>query len=461
MKSTQMPNRERGSALLIVFVLAATVAIMLYMEMPVTAFEAQREKEQLLIDRGNEYAHAVKLFVRKTGQYPPSFDALENTNRMRYLRKRFKDPFTGKDDWRLLHAGPNGTLIDSKVNPISNVTGAGNSPLGASGQSTNNTTANSTFGGSNSSSSNSGFGGFNSGAPTSNNSTASNSGFGGFNSSTSSSNSAGDVVVPSIPQRPPAVAANGAADQGGSSVPAQDTLNPFPVNPQAGASQATANNGQAAGPNGMAAPTTQNGIDPNNPLGLTRGQVAGQNPTAPQGGVVNSAPGSTGTSGFGSSGFGSTSSTSSSSSSRMGVIQSGGIAGVASKAEGHTIKTVNDQENYSLWEFYYDPTKDTMKSAAGALAQMGGSRGIGQTNSSFTSGTNSSSGFGSSGNSGFGSSNTSNGFGNSGFGNSNTNSGFGNSGFGNSNTNSGFGNSGFGSSNNRQPTTSPNSQPPQ
>ena len=48
---------ERGSALLIVFVFAAAVAIMLYMEMPVAVFEAQREKEQLLIDLGNEYAH--------------------------------------------------------------------------------------------------------------------------------------------------------------------------------------------------------------------------------------------------------------------------------------------------------------------------------------------------------------------------------------------------------------------
>jgi hypothetical protein len=43
----------------------------------------------------------------------------------------------------------------------------------------------------------------------------------------------------------------------------------------------------------------------------------------------------------------------------MGVIQTGGIAGVASLAKGSSIKTVNDQTDYSLWEFYYDPTKDT------------------------------------------------------------------------------------------------------
>ena len=42
-------------------------------------------------------------------------EALENTNRMRFLRNRYVDPFTGKDDWRLLHAGPGGIILDSKV----------------------------------------------------------------------------------------------------------------------------------------------------------------------------------------------------------------------------------------------------------------------------------------------------------------------------------------------------------
>ena len=52
---------ERGSALLIVFVFAAIIAIMLYREMPVAAFEARRQKEQTLLDRGHEYQRAVQL----------------------------------------------------------------------------------------------------------------------------------------------------------------------------------------------------------------------------------------------------------------------------------------------------------------------------------------------------------------------------------------------------------------
>ena len=45
---------ESGFALLFIYAMAATVAVMLYMELPRVAFEAQRDKEQLLIDRGEQ-----------------------------------------------------------------------------------------------------------------------------------------------------------------------------------------------------------------------------------------------------------------------------------------------------------------------------------------------------------------------------------------------------------------------
>ena len=108
-------HQQKGSALLLVLVFAAVIAIMLYRELPIAAFEAQRQKEELLVSRGNEYKRGVKLFVRKVGRFPSSIDELENTNRMRFLRHRFVDPLTGKDDWRLIHAGPGGIIIDSKV----------------------------------------------------------------------------------------------------------------------------------------------------------------------------------------------------------------------------------------------------------------------------------------------------------------------------------------------------------
>jgi hypothetical protein len=42
--------------------------------------------------------------VKKTGRYPSRLEDLENTNNVRFLRKRYKDPVTGKD-FKLLHVG--------------------------------------------------------------------------------------------------------------------------------------------------------------------------------------------------------------------------------------------------------------------------------------------------------------------------------------------------------------------
>src|SRR5581483_3117090 len=101
-------NSESGYALLFVFAMAATAAIMLYSQLPRVAFEAQRDKEQLLIDRGEQYSRAVQLYVRKFNRFPADVQALENTQNIRFLRKQYVDPLTGKNEWRLIHVGPGG-----------------------------------------------------------------------------------------------------------------------------------------------------------------------------------------------------------------------------------------------------------------------------------------------------------------------------------------------------------------
>ena len=111
---TRRPNGQSGYAMLLVFLMAAMIAIALYKEMPRIAFEAQRTKEQLLIERGEQYKRAIQLFVRKMSRYPASIEELENTNNIRFLRKRYIDPMTGKDKWRLIHIN-GGVLTDSIV----------------------------------------------------------------------------------------------------------------------------------------------------------------------------------------------------------------------------------------------------------------------------------------------------------------------------------------------------------
>src|SRR5688500_14112480 len=64
-RNTCSRTGESGFALLLVFAMAGAIAIMLYSQMPRVAFEAQRDKEELLIQRGEEYVRAIQLFVSK------------------------------------------------------------------------------------------------------------------------------------------------------------------------------------------------------------------------------------------------------------------------------------------------------------------------------------------------------------------------------------------------------------
>jgi type II secretory pathway pseudopilin PulG len=85
--------------------LMALMLIALSIEAPRIRQQIKREKEEELIHRAREYTTAIRRFYRKFGRYPLTIEQLENTNNFRFLRKRYKDPMTGKDDWRLIHQG--------------------------------------------------------------------------------------------------------------------------------------------------------------------------------------------------------------------------------------------------------------------------------------------------------------------------------------------------------------------
>src|SRR6202035_1213789 len=103
----------------------------LYMEMPRVAFESQRSREQMLIDRGLQYQRAIQLFYRKYRTYPQNMDDLETTRNIRFLRRRYTDPLTGKSEWRIIHVGPGGVLTDSLIKPA---TPPGTGPNGPGSQ---------------------------------------------------------------------------------------------------------------------------------------------------------------------------------------------------------------------------------------------------------------------------------------------------------------------------------------
>jgi hypothetical protein len=139
------PREQRGFALLVIFLIAAAVAFTMYQELPRAAFESARDKEQLLMDRGNQYKRAIQVFYAENKRYTAELKDLESTNNKRYLRRRYIDPMTGKDEWRLIHT--NGSfLTDSLVTkpPAQNAGGGlpgqgqtpGGGPLGANNMNT-------------------------------------------------------------------------------------------------------------------------------------------------------------------------------------------------------------------------------------------------------------------------------------------------------------------------------------
>jgi type II secretory pathway pseudopilin PulG len=98
-------RNQQGYLLLSVMLLIALMLIAMAVEAPRIAQQIQRGKEEELVHRGMEYAKAVKKFRRKMGAFPTSIEQLEDTNHIRFLRKRYKDPITGEDNWKLVHVG--------------------------------------------------------------------------------------------------------------------------------------------------------------------------------------------------------------------------------------------------------------------------------------------------------------------------------------------------------------------
>lgn len=102
---------EEGFLLVGAIVLVFLALLALSIAAPTVARELRREREVEAIHRGNEYVRAIQLYYRKFGRYPGTMDQLEKTANIRFLRRRFEDPMTGKADWRLIHVGEAKTTV--------------------------------------------------------------------------------------------------------------------------------------------------------------------------------------------------------------------------------------------------------------------------------------------------------------------------------------------------------------
>src|SRR5256714_13625636 len=96
-KSLPFRRGERGYVLLPLMLFVALLAIASLAWIQKVDFEIKRDREEELIHRGVQYSRALRHYVKKFGHYPARIEDLESTNNVHYLRKRYKDPITGKD----------------------------------------------------------------------------------------------------------------------------------------------------------------------------------------------------------------------------------------------------------------------------------------------------------------------------------------------------------------------------
>ena len=295
----RVARREDGYALMMVVFFTALMLVGAMVAAPRILQEGKREKEKEMIWRGQQYVRGVKLHYRKMGRFPTSIDDLTKpkTGSLRFMRQAYKDPMNSEDgSWRLIYVGPAGQLIGSLKPPQTLHLPTGGAGLGTAAS----TVASNSTGQSGGSSA---FG--------------SSSGFGSFSSSAANSG---------------ATAGNSASGPGAAS-------------PTGGGGGSPAQSGDTA--NGQ--PTTQSGA----PSGGQPGQP-GQSGAATS--ADGSQPASTDSSG---AATGDAMSTPQAIAPTSTTIIGGNIIGVGSKISAPSVIVYEKAKNYHLFEFIWDPSKDT------------------------------------------------------------------------------------------------------
>jgi type II secretory pathway pseudopilin PulG len=123
---------EEGYVLVAVVFLTVILVLSLAVALPRVREDIQRDREIETMQRGKQYIRAVQLYYRKFHAYPPNIDALVKTNNIRFLRKKYVDPTTGKEEWKPVMFGQNKTpqAMGFFGQPLAAASGAGTGPGG-------------------------------------------------------------------------------------------------------------------------------------------------------------------------------------------------------------------------------------------------------------------------------------------------------------------------------------------
>ena len=154
--SRRVKPSEEGYILVAVMFMIALLIISMAVALPKVAADIQRDRELETYHRGMQYRRAIQLYFKKFQRYPPNMEALIKTNEIRFLRKKYIDPTTGKDDWKPIQFGQNKTPMAMGFfgQPLGGVgfgggMMAGTGPAGGNGIAGASTIGGSSFGSSN------------------------------------------------------------------------------------------------------------------------------------------------------------------------------------------------------------------------------------------------------------------------------------------------------------------------
>src|SRR5436305_3150499 len=100
---TKLQNSS-GYILITLMLFLTLLSIAAIAVLPEIATQIKRDREEEMMHRALSYERAIRKYYKKFGRYPARVEELENTNQMRFLRHRYKDPLNDKE-FKMLRLG--------------------------------------------------------------------------------------------------------------------------------------------------------------------------------------------------------------------------------------------------------------------------------------------------------------------------------------------------------------------